>query len=355
MTENIIFLFINGLETEINLHFLSCLNREFLRFIATYPSDQKFFIMTDTAATRMQMVGHLGADRVIMLPLEEHSASGTRLTSLPHAVVEVMLAALCKTFKGTTGSTMSELVVIYRDLIREKDYGGFKDLAGAPVPPPPSLPPSIATARVKVQKVEPGADEKQSQQNDLLLSLISEVKEMKSKMKDMKEHPSDLISKQAQVRSVFSLRANSNVSAAITREATLASMPMPRFGVAASTFFNEMSDEDFIRMKSIACEENTDKLQLFGSIDDLKEHKDKYFWQKNYEPVISCMFQRRMGMRGDGGKWVCDPHRIKKGCLVYSFGSSSDYTFETAIVNTLGYSQLLLHLRLILCFILYSL
>ena len=38
--------------------------------------------------------------------------------------------------------------------------------------------------------------------------------------------------------------------------------------------------------------------------------------KQNYEPVFSCQYPRRMGYRGDGGKWVCDPHRIKYGdCL----------------------------------------
>ena len=48
-------------------------------------------------------------------------------------------------------------------------------------------------------------------------------------------------------------------------------------------------------------------------------------------------FQRRLGRRGDGGKWVCDPHRISRqsSCLVYSFGSSEEYSFEQDVVNKL--------------------
>lgn len=41
---------------------------------------------------------------------------------------------------------------------------------------------------------------------------------------------------------------------------------------------------------------------------------------------------------GDGGKWVCDVPLIQKGsgsCLVYSFGSHGDYSFEVGVSNAL--------------------
>ena len=64
---------------------------------------------------------------------------------------------------------------------------------------------------------------------------------------------------------------------------------------------------------------------------------DKYFWQQNYEPVVSCQFQRRMGYRGDGGKWVCDPHRIQsQECLVYSIGARLEHSFESAVAGGLS-------------------
>ncbi len=102
------------------------------------------------------------------------------------------------------------------------------------------------------------------------------------------------------------------------------------------------------------------------------------WYQNNYEPNFSCMFEKRIGgmrMNGDGPKWVrthrhyyvylivgsaqlahysffgrfclktsfkvCDPHRIRKlalerkardpnnrGCVVYSIGSNGDFNFE---------------------------
>jgi len=61
------------------------------------------------------------------------------------------------------------------------------------------------------------------------------------------------------------------------------------------------------------------------------------FWQLHYEPSFSCSFERRLGPAGDGGKWVCDPHRITRAtdagqpCLVYSIGSNGDFGFEKAV------------------------
>eukprot|EP00951_Prasinocladus_malaysianus_P019895 scaffold161663_cov33-Prasinocladus_malaysianus.AAC.1 len=58
----------------------------------------------------------------------------------------------------------------------------------------------------------------------------------------------------------------------------------------------------------------------------------------NYEPNFSCMFERRLGLPGDGGKWVCDPHKLQrvKDCLVYSFGSDNKFDFEEAVTYQIG-------------------
>lgn len=52
---------------------------------------------------------------------------------------------------------------------------------------------------------------------------------------------------------------------------------------------------------------------------------------------------------GDGPKWVCDPHRIKRlaeerkrndpnhpGCVIYSVGSNGDFSFEKGLEEILG-------------------
>jgi hypothetical protein len=56
------------------------------------------------------------------------------------------------------------------------------------------------------------------------------------------------------------------------------------------------------------------------------------FFQRNWEPSLTCTALARLGCPGDGGKWVCDPHRyLGEHCLVYSFGSNDEFSFEEAV------------------------
>lgn len=67
-----------------------------------------------------------------------------------------------------------------------------------------------------------------------------------------------------------------------------------------------------------------------------------HFWQAHYEPSFSCAFERRLGLQGEGGKWVCDPYKIRKqvsdggGCLVYSIGSNGQYDFEKSMHDSVS-------------------
>jgi len=60
--------------------------------------------------------------------------------------------------------------------------------------------------------------------------------------------------------------------------------------------------------------------------------------QNNFEPDFACRHEKRIGMLGDGGKWICDPHRLNKStpCLVYSVGSANDFSFEEAVKREIG-------------------
>jgi hypothetical protein len=62
------------------------------------------------------------------------------------------------------------------------------------------------------------------------------------------------------------------------------------------------------------------------------------WFQNHYEPEFACRFEQRVGRLGDGGKWICDPHRIsqKKDCLVYSVGSNNDFSFEREVKRVIG-------------------
>eukprot|EP00980_Cylindrotheca_fusiformis_P025272 scaffold13380_cov110-Cylindrotheca_fusiformis.AAC.6 len=62
------------------------------------------------------------------------------------------------------------------------------------------------------------------------------------------------------------------------------------------------------------------------------------WFQNHYEPEFACRFEERVGRQGDGGKWICDPHRIqeKTDCLIYSVGSNNDFSFEREVKNVIG-------------------
>ncbi len=64
-----------------------------------------------------------------------------------------------------------------------------------------------------------------------------------------------------------------------------------------------------------------------------KDKIGKAFFQRNWEPSYTCTALARMGCPGDGGKWVCDPqHYLRMDrCIIYSFGSNNEFSFEEAI------------------------
>jgi len=71
------------------------------------------------------------------------------------------------------------------------------------------------------------------------------------------------------------------------------------------------------------------------------------FYQEHYEPNFVCTLARRLGGWDANGKWVCDPHRIKKQnkYLVYSMASKANinyhFTFETPLQEEVaGYGYL---------------
>jgi hypothetical protein len=58
----------------------------------------------------------------------------------------------------------------------------------------------------------------------------------------------------------------------------------------------------------------------------------------NADPLFTCPHTLRVGGRGDGPKYVCDPHRLLQydDCLVYSIGSRGKYEFEDGLAKLLN-------------------
>jgi len=115
-------------------------------------------------------------------------------------------------------------------------------------------------------------------------------------------------------------------------------------------FFEDIRSRDWKMLKHIAKEvvnhgNPNDPLEMLKS-------GPAVWYQNNYEPNFSCQFERRMGKdngNGDGPKWICDPHRIKRmaqerkkkypkepGCVIYSVGSHGDFSFEKSMQDLLG-------------------
>ena len=69
------------------------------------------------------------------------------------------------------------------------------------------------------------------------------------------------------------------------------------------------------------------------------ETQNKLVFQKTpeiwflYEPLWACPDIELVGSFHDGVKWVCGLRRMRKGCIIYSFGSNGDDQFESDILK----------------------
>lgn len=100
-------------------------------------------------------------------------------------------------------------------------------------------------------------------------------------------------------------------------------------------FFDNIYSKDWKRMQ--------EKISIVSPnfVESILQSEFRYdfwwFWQTHYEPDFVCQHEQRIGKQGDGGKWICDPHRIQqqvengKPCLVYSIGSNNDFSFENSV------------------------
>mmetsp|Transcript_6050 Transcript_6050/g.12253 ORF Transcript_6050/g.12253 Transcript_6050/m.12253 type:complete len:169 (+) Transcript_6050:638-1144(+) len=72
--------------------------------------------------------------------------------------------------------------------------------------------------------------------------------------------------------------------------------------------------------------------QITAAVYD--ENAGPLFFHDNWEPTWHCAFMQRLGNKGDGGKWVCDPYKLagSADCVVLSIGSNNQFDFEEAIL-----------------------
>jgi Methyltransferase domain len=105
-------------------------------------------------------------------------------------------------------------------------------------------------------------------------------------------------------------------------------------------FFDDISQREWQLMKDKVASiyPNTYRRLPYSELRFKSRLPANHFFQEQFEPNFYCRHERRMGRQGDGGKWVCDPHRIQnaKNCLVYSVGSNDDVSFEQAVKSEIG-------------------
>ncbi|KAL7552111.1 hypothetical protein ACHAWF_016448, partial [Thalassiosira exigua] len=107
-----------------------------------------------------------------------------------------------------------------------------------------------------------------------------------------------------------------------TRASSPASDPYALARSQSHGFFYDMTDAHWKRHRRIF-EEHEDHRYPYapwthhpssngGRIEHAVFSYESWY-QENYEPNFSCDFEKRVGVptNGDGGKWVCDPHRIR--------------------------------------------
>ena len=95
-------------------------------------------------------------------------------------------------------------------------------------------------------------------------------------------------------------------------------------------FFTDITNPDWILLKK---RQKASK-DCMGTCKSAPAH---VWYQENFEPTFTCQHELRVGGMGDGGKWVCDPHRISKNdCLIYSVGSNNDFRFEEEVLKLIS-------------------
>ena len=99
-------------------------------------------------------------------------------------------------------------------------------------------------------------------------------------------------------------------------------------------FFDDISDESWALMKQRV----KTRINHYDPNDPNRGINQPNAWyQENFEPDFTCAHERRIGGMGDGPKWVCDPHRLKKkDCLIYSVGSEGNFMFENSVIKEIG-------------------
>lgn len=108
-------------------------------------------------------------------------------------------------------------------------------------------------------------------------------------------------------------------------------------------FFDDVGSYQWNLMKERVRERVNHNDRVLGHRSKILYLDEPNAWyQNNWEPDFTCQHERRVGGMGNGGKWICDPHRIARmadergSCLVYSFGPLGDLKLEYGLHELLA-------------------
>jgi hypothetical protein len=100
-------------------------------------------------------------------------------------------------------------------------------------------------------------------------------------------------------------------------------------------FFDDIDDATWRQHQQRA---RTETVYHQPNNPNMRSNKAALWLLYNVDPLFTCPNLRRVGGRGDGPKWTCDPQRLvqQPDCLIYSIGSRGVYNFEDGIVGVLN-------------------
>ncbi|CAF1389696.1 unnamed protein product [Rotaria sordida] len=133
---------------------------------------------------------------------------------------------------------------------------------------------------------------------------------------------------------IYQSCSQSTVSKSITSQSTV-------------SLINSSCQQSLVESDGFICEPDylwNERKYVYHAQDkeNMMKRKDPIYFVSNWEPNFHCSHAQRIGAMGDGGKWVCDPYRLKlrPDCLVYSVGSRGDFSFEIQMKKIIPHCEI---------------
>ncbi|GAQ90438.1 hypothetical protein KFL_006390030 [Klebsormidium nitens] len=104
---------------------------------------------------------------------------------------------------------------------------------------------------------------------------------------------------------------------------------------------SEAQHERLLREAIQTMEENIMRRESYISpwhTGHIKDEKEVYLKElmEYWVPIYPCYREVRYGLMGDGGKWVCNAHRLNGQSIIYSIGSNAQTYFEMELIGATG-------------------